>query len=202
MRHGDLAADYDVIILPQQSARDIIDGNSATEYPARYAGGMGTAGVENLKRFVEQGGTAIAIDSAGEAAIRACNLPIANVLQSVRPELFSCPGAILRVGLENRHPLAWGYERETAIMFASSPAYAVQPRRKDQVKVVARYPATDQLLSGWMLGEERLAGKAAIVEAPVGRGKVILIGFRPLFRAQTRATYRLLFNALYIDAKI
>jgi hypothetical protein len=200
LRHDDLAAAFNVIILPQQSARDIIEGNAASEYPAKYAGGIGTAGLENLKRFVEQGGTIVAIDSAGDVAIRACNLPVANALQSVRPELFSCPGAILRIGLENRHPLAWGYERETAIMFASSPAYAVQPRRKDQVKIVARYPATDQLLSGWMLGEERLAGKAAIIEAPVGRGKVILIGFRPLFRAQTWATYRLLFNALYLDA--
>jgi hypothetical protein len=199
IRKDDLATAFDVIMLPQQSARDIIEGNLASEYPARYAGGIGSAGLENIMRFAEQGGTIVAIDSAGDVAIRACNLPVANALQSVRPEVFSCPGAILRVALENRHPLAWGYARETAIMFASSPAYAVQPRRKDQVKIIARYPATDQLLSGWMLGEERLAGKAAIVEAPVGRGKVILIGFRPFFRAQTWATYRLLFNSLYLD---
>ncbi|HET8522639.1 MAG TPA: M14 family metallopeptidase, partial [Thermomicrobiales bacterium] len=62
IRHDDLASSFDVIVLPQQSARDMIKGNSASDYPADYAGGIGPAGLENLKRFAEEGGTIVAID--------------------------------------------------------------------------------------------------------------------------------------------
>ena len=61
---------------------------------------------------------------------------------------------------------------------------------------MARYPAADILASGWLLGEKHLANRAALVDARLGRGHVILFGMRPQYRAQSYLTFKLFFNAL------
>jgi hypothetical protein len=66
-----------------------------------------------------------------------------------------------------------------------------------QAKVIAWYPKDkDPLLSGWLLGGDRIKGKAALVEVTMGKGRIILFGFRPQYRGQSLATYPLFFNAI------
>jgi hypothetical protein len=75
----------------------------------------------------------------------------------------------------------------------SSRAFSV---RDPRVRVVARYGAGAPLLSGWVIGGEAVAGQPAILEADIGNGSLVLFGFQPNYRAQSMATWPLLFNAM------
>jgi hypothetical protein len=83
---------------------------------------------------------------------------------------------------------------DNAAFFSFSSAYDVTPG--PDLRVIARYGEQSVLLSGWLEGERVIAGKAAVVEASAGAGRVILIGFRAQHRGQSMATFRLLFNAI------
>jgi hypothetical protein len=63
-------------------------------------------------------------------------------------------------------------------------------------RIVARYPDSGLLASGWLLGEKHLAGRAAMIEYPLGKGRAVLFGMRPQYRGQSWQTFKLLFNAL------
>jgi glutamine amidotransferase-like uncharacterized protein len=89
--------------------------------------------------------------------------------------------------------------RESIAWVEDSPVFEVTnaKERDVTVRVVARYPeAGTPLLSGWLLGAERIRGKAALVDVSLGRGHVYLFGFRPQYRGQSLATYPLFFNAV------
>ena len=196
IRAGDLGGHFDAIILPDQSPREIQEGLSARRYPARYAGGLGQGGIEALRDFVDGGGTVIAFNDACDFAVGALELPVTDVLAPLDSREFYAPGSILRLELDTALALAEGMPDETAAWFEGGPAFDV--RDPTRVRIVGHYPAApgEVLLSGWLLGAEQIAGKAAMLDVRRGRGHVILFGFRPQYRGQSMATYPLLFNAI------
>ena len=195
VRAGSLRAKYDVIVLPSMRLREIVEGRSRETAPAEFTGGITEAGVSNLRRFVEEGGTLVCWDDSTELPLKHFNLPVRNVLDGLRPADFYCPGSVLRVEVETAHPLARGYGAQTDAYFVNSAAFEVtDPAR---ARVVARYAGRENVLrSGWLLGADKLAGRAALVEATHGRGRVVLFGFRPQHRGQTWGTFPFIFNAI------
>lgn len=205
VRAGGLDKSFDAIIIPDQTLAALVDGLPAVPaqggagnragYPAEYAGGLGDAGIKALREFVEAGGTLITLNRASQLAIDRLGVPVRDILQGVPVKDFYCPGSILNLKVDTGNPLSFGIEGDSIAWFESSPVFEVLDESK--VQVVARYAGDESpLLSGWILGDKMIRGKAALVEARLGKGRVVMFGFRPQYRGQTLATFPLLFNAL------
>ncbi len=208
IRGGDLRKRYDAIILPSTPSGQLLAGSGPDLVPPQYAGGLGELGVAALKAFVEAGGTLICLNQATAFAIDQFQLPLRDVVREASPSDFFSPGSILRIDLDAVQPISYGMKPRTAGFFSFSSAYdAIQPvgtagsRSNDTpgaaVRVVARYGAKDILLSGWLDGEQVIAGRSAAVEVGLGTGRIVLLGFATQHRGQSHATFRLLFNSIF-----
>ena len=197
MRAGQLHDRFDVIVLPDQAPREMLEG-LPTRYPAPYAGGLGSEGSEALRQFVNDGGTLVALNDASRFAVQALLLPVRNVLEAVSDEDFYAPGSIFRLELDTTDAVAHRMPRESIAWFQGGPAFEVLD--SSAAHVIGRWPEDPArvLLSGWVLHPERIAGKAALLELRQGAGRVVLFGFRPQYRGQSLATYPLLFNSLQL----
>jgi hypothetical protein len=149
-----------------------------------------------IETFVRNGGTVLAFNGASSALIDALKLPVKNVLAGVPNTDFYAPGSILGVEIKRDHPLAKQFVATIpAIWFENSPAFEISD--PSTATAVATYQTTgNPLLSGWLLGGSKLNGKAALVDAKLGRGHVVLYGFRPQYRGQPNSTYPLIWGAL------
>jgi hypothetical protein len=187
---------YRSLLIPDQAPRAILNGYRAGAMPEELTGGLGAEGVAKLREFVEAGGTLITLNRASEFAIEQFKLPVRDVAANWTQKEFYVPGSILRTELDTTHPIAKGMPRESIAWVEDSPIFEVAPDAKN-ARVVAWYPKDkDPLLSGWLLGGDKIRGQAALVEVTLGRGRIVLFGFRPQYRGQSLATYPLLFNAL------
>jgi len=208
------------IISKGVPAKESRDGRWWTPLPPEYSGGIDTfpepddqatkkkkkddvkktKGGERIKTWVEAGGTVVALDSSSQYFIDLFHLPVDDVLVKVDRDHFNCPGSTLRVEMNMDSPLSFGMQAEEAVYFADSPAFQTRvPDPRFKRTVIARYPDDDKdiLLSGYLDGGKLLKKRAAVVEIEVGKGRVILIGFRAQHRAQPLRTFKLLFNTLY-----
>ena len=196
---GDLRERWDVIVLPADSKDMMVEGRSdPSDTPPDYRSGFGEAGVEALEDFVENGGTLVTFAQAGDLALDELGLPVRNAVRGVWGNDFWSPGSTLRMKVDNSTPFTWGMPEDAlATYLAGGQVYETVPGGESaDVRRLATYPERDILQSGWLLGEETIANKAAMVAVDKGRGVVLMIGFRAQHRAQTHGTFKLLFNAL------
>ncbi len=202
---GELNKKYDVIILPDDNiSRMTGEGigdfarNNPQDFPPDYRSGFGQKGVDALKAFVEKGGTLLTFGQAGELPIEKFKLPIRNVVKDVPSKEFWSPGSTLRMNIDNTNALAYGMPSSGLGLFVGgNDVYEViQTDQNHTVERIIIYPKRDILQSGWLLGEDIIAEKAAMVSVKMGLGKVVMIGFRPQHRVQTHGTFKLVFNSL------
>ena len=212
VRAGELGKRFDVLVIPSMSTDDIVNGNSQGSVPPQYVGGITEAGVRNIKKFVEEGGTLVTLNSGCLFAIDKLDVPVSDAQKEVgpirrrgydqegaaQPTKFACPGSVLRMEFDPKHPVAYGMPEEAPGMFYQSTAFDILSSFGEKQPVaVVRYAGGDLLMSGYLLGQKYLQKKTAVVEVPLGKGKVILLGFAVQNRAQPHGTFKLLFNSLY-----
>lgn len=208
-----LADAYDVIVLPEGTTRSrMINGLNQRRHDEswRWAFGIGDRGWRQLRQWVLDGGTLVAVGSAVDAARELLELPIEPVLpdagrQRVAPRdvvdptsVFYGPGALLKQEHNPSHPVGYGMPSTWPIFFRLDQAYRLTPSFDITAEVVSRYPDESEMtVSGWLLGGELLRDQANVVSFAVGQGLVVTMGTQTTFRAQTRATFKLLFNAIF-----
>ncbi len=194
-----LRTQFDVLVFASQGPASINFGYRPGSMPPEYTGGLGDAGAKALAAFAEQGGTLIFFDEASLFAIGHMGLPVKNALRGIPNRDFYCPGSLLVVDLDVRHGLAKGLPARIPIWFEESPAFEIPP--DSPARVIAKYPETELLASGWLTGEKHLVNRAAVVEVPIGKGRAILFGMRPQYRAQSYLTMNLIWNAFTLPER-
>jgi hypothetical protein len=183
------------------------DASAAQNLPREeHTGGMGLEGALALLDFVRAGGTLLVFDQATEMPLRLFPLGVRGVLRGGEGEAgWYCPGSILRAVADLQHPLTEGMPQEFYLTSTGGQGFEITlldefNKGERKTRAVVRYAAKELLASGWLSGERVMAGKAAMVDARIGAGYVVLYGFRPQFRGHTFGTFRLVLNAIWRSA--
>jgi hypothetical protein len=197
---GNLEDQFDVLILPADATFST-EPRASRNVPSEYADRAGslTTGVTvpRLKSFLEKGGTVLAIGNASNLGAH-LGLPITSVVAGLPNSRFYVPGSVLETRVENDRPLTFGVPDRIDVFFDRSPAFKLgENAQSSGVRSLAWFDTEKPLRSGWALGQETLKDASAIVEASVGKGKLVLYGPNILFRAQPHGNFKLLFNAIY-----
>jgi hypothetical protein len=169
-------------------------GGAGREVRPEYADRLSAADLATFEQFVRGGGALICINTASTFAIQQFKLPVRNVVAGMRPDDFFMHGTIVEILVDRENQVMAGLEERTPVFADNSPVFETQDGFKG--RVLARYrDAGSPLLSGYLIGEKNMNGKAAALDVEVDRGRVILLGFRPNWRGQPFGTFKVLFNA-------
>ena len=223
---ANLKSRYDVIVLPSDAAiggaggRGGRGGGGPTTSPSgpgleSLCGTQGgnitaTTTVPNLGRFLNDGGTIVAVGRASTLGMQ-LGLPIDDYLVERNPgqpdrrltgEQFYVPGSVLRVAVDSTAPVAAGVEGHVDVFYDNSPVFRLEPNAALKgVKPIAWFDSATPLRSGWAWGQNYLDGGTAAIEATVGRGKLYMFGPELTFRGQPHGTFKFLFNGIYTPEK-
>jgi len=216
VKKGDLRSAYDVIVVPNQGrgGKGLVYDIEPRSKPIAYTkterfknlgvygespditGGMGISGVAEFEKFINDGGLLVTL---GSASFFPSEFGLTRNIDAGRTSpQFYAPGPIVEAEIiQPAHPIFYGYSQKTVpVRYANGPLFQV-PERDRGNQVLMRFPGTDRsVLSGLMKGVAEIRNRAAIVDVPVGRGRVLLFSTNPCYRWQNFGEFNMLFNAL------
>jgi hypothetical protein len=172
-------------------------GGAASAPAGASASQAETDRVKVIDDFVRAGGVILCFNASSNQAIAQLKLPVTNVASGKTRQEFFLNGSLLEVTTDRVHQVMAGMPDKAAIFTDNSPAFQTGEGFKGAV--LAKYKDEGSpLLSGYLLGEKIINGKAAALDVELGSGHVILLGFRPQWRGQPFSTFRVIFNSLLL----
>ncbi|HEX3742792.1 MAG TPA: M14 metallopeptidase family protein [Bryobacteraceae bacterium] len=215
IKAGNLNEKYDVLIIPSDSTATITGeatpgagrggrggggggggGGRGGNTPPEYRTGLGTEGVNAIRDFVRDGGTLVTLNGATAFPADRLGIGVRNVLAGKSTLEFWCPGSTIKAEYDVNNPISYGMPAHGLALYLDSPAFEITAQNAEDYTIPVKYASRDLLESGWLVGEQNLANRAAVVTAKLGKGRVVLLGFPVQHRAQMHGTYKLLFNSL------
>jgi hypothetical protein len=216
IKQGNLRDAYDVILIPNQgrSGKGLVFDIEPRNKPLAYnksdqfktmgmygesddiTGGMGLAGVVEFDKFVNSGGV---LATLGVASFFPAEFGLTRRVEAGRTSAqFYAPGPIVEAEiLQPNHPLFYGYSQKTIpVRYANGPLLSLPEQDRDK-QTLMRFPGGDKsILSGLMRGANEIRNRPAIVDVPVGKGRVILFATNPCYRWQNHGEFGMLFNTI------
>ncbi len=220
VKQGNLRASYDVILIPSQGGRgggakglifDVDPRPGKTfaykkdpQFPSLgvygesddITGGMGLQGVGEFDKFVNEGGLLITLGAASYFPPQAFITRTVDAAPTTGA--FYAPGPIVEAEiLQPNHPVFYGYtDRDVPVRWAGGPLLRV-PTEEQKQSVLMRFPGTDRsILSGLMRGVAEIRMRPAILDEPVGRGRVLIFSTNPAYRWQNLGEFNMLANSI------
>ena len=176
--------------------------------------GMGLDGAAALRRFVERGGLLLV---EGNTSRLISDLSFNTTVSVAEARNLRARGGVYRAQtVRKESPILYGYDQSTfPLYFNQSPLLSVSQRdtanipqnvdtmilseiERQRARVIVRFHERQDslLVSGLLVGGDELANKAAVVDAPVGNGHVVMFSTRPFWRWQTQGAFALAINAI------
>ena len=219
---GNLKAKFDVLVFTDGAMRrGALAGRGGGRggaqvdpetVPAEFRGWLGRITAEKtmpqVKQFVESGGSVLTVGSSTSMA-ELLGVPVSNYLvetgadgkeKALPRDKFYIPGSLVRAHLDTTNPLAYGMPEEVEMFFDSSPVFKLGAEAKGAASRVAWFEGATPLDSGWAWGQKYLDGGTAVADMKVGEGHVTVMGPEVTFRGEPHATFKLLFNGLFVGS--
>jgi hypothetical protein len=190
---GGLNERFEVIFFPNGlSSGRVLNGTK--DFPAEYSGGIGETGLENLRDFVDTGGSVVAWGRSSKALAELMQVQFKDRREKLDRSDYFDPGCIVSLHLDTDHPVNYGMEEQAAAVLRYSPLMVYQG---ESVREFGTFAGDNTNLSGFLLGAGHIAGQTSGAVISRGQGRVILFTSLPQFRCMTFGTYKQLFNAAY-----
>lgn len=217
-KERDLAADFDVVIFPDNDKEVLMTGKRKSgdsyymgSYHPDFVKGLEKEGMEKLMTFSDQGGIIITWGRSAkllEGMLKITkkegeeefNLPFRDISEDLSKAGLKVFGSLVQVNLVADHPLTLGMPESIGVFSRGRPVFTTSvPMFDMDRRVIGTYPEKEVLLSGYAAEEEKMGNKAAMIWMKKGKGQFVLFGFGPQFRASTQASYKLLFNSILLE---